>query len=81
VSPQAALDYLLTGSMASHCWRIPRTTYDLDFVVQLTPSAVPKLIAAGSALADACLRRWAGDLSVGSALEKFLRGEIRPKRT
>ena len=26
---------LLTGSMASNYWGIPRTTHDLDFVVQL----------------------------------------------
>ena len=27
--------YYLTGSMASNYWGIPRSTHDLDFVVQL----------------------------------------------
>jgi hypothetical protein len=30
---QAQLDYMLTGSMASNYWGIPRTTHDLDFVI------------------------------------------------
>lgn len=38
--------YMLTGSMASNAWGIPRTTHDLDFVVQLPPSHIPKLMAA-----------------------------------
>ena len=42
----AGLNYLLTGSMASNYWGIPRTTHDLDFVIQLPPSAVPKIMAA-----------------------------------
>lgn len=44
----AELSYLLTGSMASNYWGIPRTTHDLDFVIQLPPSAVPKMVAAFS---------------------------------
>jgi hypothetical protein len=40
--------YLLTGSMASNYWGIPRTTHDLDFVVQLLPSAVPRMVEAFS---------------------------------
>jgi hypothetical protein len=40
------LNYLLTGSMASNYWGIPRTTHDLDFVIQLPLSAVPKLVEA-----------------------------------
>ena len=38
--------YLLTGSMASNYWGIPRTTHDLDFVVQLRSEDVPPLVAA-----------------------------------
>jgi hypothetical protein len=38
--------YYLTGSMASNYWGIPRTTHDLDFVIQLPPSAVPAVVAA-----------------------------------
>jgi hypothetical protein len=40
--------YYLTGSMASNYWGIPRTTHDLDFVIQLPPSAVPKIVQAFS---------------------------------
>jgi hypothetical protein len=32
--------------MASNYWGIPRTTHDLDFVVQLPPSAVPRIVQA-----------------------------------
>ena len=43
---QLDLTYYLTGSMASNYWGIPRTTHDLDFVVQLPPSAVPAIVQA-----------------------------------
>ena len=36
--------YLLTGSMASNYWGIPRTTHDLDFVVQLPLQSIPRLL-------------------------------------
>ena len=42
----ADVTYMLTGSMASNAWGIPRTTHDLDFVLQLPPAEVPKLIDA-----------------------------------
>ena len=38
--------YMLTGSMASNAWGIPRTTHDLDFVLQLPPSQIPRFAAA-----------------------------------
>ena len=38
--------YYLTGSMASNYWGIPRTTHDLDFVIQLPPSAVTAIVQA-----------------------------------
>ena len=38
--------YMLTGSMASNAWGIPRTTHDLDFVIQLPPSQVSLLVKA-----------------------------------
>ncbi len=38
--------YMLTGSMASNAWGIPRTTHDLDFVIQLPLSQVPALVEA-----------------------------------
>ena len=41
----SGLKYMLTGSMASNAWGIPRTTHDLDFVIQLPPSQVPSLVS------------------------------------
>src|SRR5262245_44788828 len=40
------LPYMLTGSMASNYWGIPRTTHDLDIVVQLAPADVPAVVGA-----------------------------------
>ena len=36
---RSGITYYLTGSMASNYWGIPRTTHDLDFVVQLSDPA------------------------------------------
>jgi hypothetical protein len=36
--------YYLTGSMASNYWGIPRTTHDLDIVLQLPPPAVTRIV-------------------------------------
>src|SRR5262245_20400295 len=33
------VQYMLTGSMASNAWGIRTTTHDLDFVIQLPPTA------------------------------------------
>ena len=41
---RSGVTYYLTGSMASNYWGIPRTTHDLDFVIQLPPSAVPRIV-------------------------------------
>jgi hypothetical protein len=41
---RAAIPYMLTGSMASNYWGIPRTTHDLDFVVQLPAGSISKLV-------------------------------------
>ena len=43
---RAGVAYMVTGSMASNFWGIPRTTHDLDFVIQLLPSQVPALVKA-----------------------------------
>jgi len=43
------INYFLTGSMASNYWGIPRTTHDLDFVIQLPPRAIGALKAAFAA--------------------------------
>jgi hypothetical protein len=42
------LIYYLTGSMASNYWGIPRSTHDLDFVMQIPASAVRALVDAFS---------------------------------
>jgi hypothetical protein len=41
---RTGIAYYLTGSMASNYWGVPRTTHDLDFVVQLPVSAVPRVM-------------------------------------
>ena len=41
---RVGLTYYLTGSMASNYWGIPRTTHDLDFVIQLPPSSVTAVV-------------------------------------
>jgi len=41
---RAGVTYYLTGSMASNYWGIPRTTHDLDFVIQMPASAVGRII-------------------------------------
>jgi hypothetical protein len=41
---RSGVTYYLTGSMASNYWGIPRTTHDLDFVVQLQMSAATRII-------------------------------------
>ena len=37
---RSGLCYMLTGSMASNYWGIPRTTHDLDFVLVMKPDQV-----------------------------------------
>jgi hypothetical protein len=45
---RSGVTYYLTGSMASNYWGIPRTTHDLDFVVQLPAAAIPAIMQAFS---------------------------------
>jgi hypothetical protein len=42
----AGVDYMLTGSMASNYWGIPRTTHDLDFVLLMTPDQTGAMVSA-----------------------------------
>jgi len=44
----SGVGYFLTGSMASNFWGIPRSTHDLDFVVQLRAESIPQLVQAFS---------------------------------
>ena len=56
---RTGVTYYLTGSMASNYWGIPRTTHDLDFVIQLPMSAVPRIVQEFSGdfyLAEAAVR-------------------------
>jgi hypothetical protein len=41
---RSGIAYLLTGAMASNYWGIPRTTHDLDFVVQLPAESIRRLL-------------------------------------
>ncbi len=41
---RTGVTYYLTGSMASNYWGIPRTTHDLDFVVQLPLPAMTRIV-------------------------------------
>lgn len=43
---RTGVEYMLTGSMASNYWGIPRTTHDLDFVVSLGRGDVPLMARA-----------------------------------
>ena len=61
---RSGVTYYLTGSMASNFWGIPRTTHDLDFVVQLPPSAVPRIV-----------REFSGDFYIDEAA---VRAAYRP---
>jgi hypothetical protein len=36
-----ARPHMLAGSMASNYWGIPRTTHDIDFVLQLAIASIP----------------------------------------
>ena len=61
---RTGVTYYLTGSMASNYWGIPRTTHDLDFVVQMPPSAVPRI-----------LQEFSGDFHIDEAA---VRAAFRP---
>jgi hypothetical protein len=43
---RVGVPYMLTGSMASNYWGVPRTTHDLDFVVALEKAATDAFAAA-----------------------------------
>ena len=61
---RSGITYYLTGSMASNYWGIPRTTHDLDFVVQLSdPAGAP------------ILREFSGDFYID---EKAVRAAQQP---
>jgi hypothetical protein len=61
---RAGFPYMLTGSMASNYWGIPRTTHDLDFVIQLSAASIPKM-----------MQEFGGDLSLD---EESVRAAFHP---
>ena len=66
---RTGVTYYLTGSMASNYWGIPRTTHDLDFVVQLPANAVPRIVVEFSEdfyIEEAALRKRGSALSFPS---------------
>jgi hypothetical protein len=40
----ARLEYFLTGSMASNYWGFPRTTHDIDFVIEIAAADVSRIV-------------------------------------
>ncbi len=40
------IPYMIVGSMASNFWGVPRSTHDIDFVVEFQLSDVPKFMKA-----------------------------------
>jgi hypothetical protein len=43
---RSGISYMLTGSMASNYWGIPRTTNDLDFVLVMQPADIARFVDA-----------------------------------
>ena len=43
---QTGIQYMLVGSMASNYWGIPRSTHDIDFVVEYDEAEIDSLVAA-----------------------------------
>ena len=41
---QSTIDYMLVGSMASNFWGIPRSTHDIDFVIQYEAKDVDAIV-------------------------------------
>jgi hypothetical protein len=41
---RSGIAYFVTGAIASNYWGIPRTTHDLDFVVQLSAESIRNLL-------------------------------------
>lgn len=41
---RSGIDYMLTGSMASNVWGIPRTTHDIDVVIQMDRGSIARFI-------------------------------------
>jgi hypothetical protein len=44
-SNKAGLDYFITGSMASNYWGVPRSTHDIDVVLQFGVNDINRVVA------------------------------------
>ena len=42
---QSSIDYMLVGSMASNYWGIPRSTHDIDFVIEFEDADVNAIVS------------------------------------
>lgn len=43
---EAEIPYMIVGSMASNYWGVPRSTHDIDFVIQYTSGDVGRIVNA-----------------------------------
>jgi hypothetical protein len=43
---QAEIPYMIVGSMASNYWGVPRSTHDIDFVIQYTTEDIGRIVSA-----------------------------------
>ncbi len=67
------LPYMLTGSMASNFWGIPRTTHDLDFVLAFEEDRAAAIVAAFDdefALEEASVRAALGRPFMFNAIDR-----------
>ena len=42
----SGIDYMLVGSMAGNYWGVPRSTHDIDFVIEYGAEQVSDIVAA-----------------------------------
>ena len=45
---QARIPYMIVGSMASNYWGVPRSTHDIDFVIQYASNDVGRIVEASN---------------------------------
>ncbi len=42
----SGIDYMLVGSMAGNFWGVPRSTHDIDFVIEFDETQIAAIISA-----------------------------------
>ena len=90
----ASIEYMIGGSVASSIYGEPRTTRDVDIVVEITDKSLASLVSAvdptriyidepahGQSVVSGQMynRRWAGDLKVDVLLERLLAERPSPE--